>query len=141
MHKIITSVYLGQIMSMATRLCMPAMMLPAGMQHMMIHAPLLAQFSAMGVAMDTRLMQMGAGCSPATFPASAMFGLPAGQMLPMSVSRAPFFPLNIGGHSTHSSASLPAMSGVASAPNLEFLRSAVFPSSKDMIYSNTSARK
>ncbi|KAJ6723234.1 TRANSCRIPTION FACTOR PIF3-LIKE [Salix koriyanagi] len=130
-----------QIMSMATRPCMPAMMLPTGMQHMMIHAPLLAQFSAMGVAMDTRLMQMGAGCSPATFPASAMFGLPAGQMLPMSVSRAPFFPLNIGGHSTHSSAPLPAMSGVASAPNLEFLRSAVFPSSKDMIYSNTSARK
>ncbi|KAJ6343849.1 hypothetical protein OIU76_005571 [Salix suchowensis] len=130
-----------QIMSMATRPCMPAMMLPAGMQHMMIHAPLLAQFSAMGVAMDTRLMQMGAGCSPATFPASAMFGLPAGQMLPMSVSRAPFFPFNIGGHSTPSSAPLPAMSGVASAPNLEFLRSAVFPSSKDMIYSNTSARK
>ncbi|KAJ6400859.1 hypothetical protein OIU84_016311 [Salix udensis] len=86
-----------QIMSMATRPCMPAMMLPAAMQHMMIHAPLLAQFSAMGAAMDTRLMQMGAGCSPATFPASAMFGLPAGQMLPMPVSRAPFFPLNIGG--------------------------------------------
>ncbi|KAF9669180.1 hypothetical protein SADUNF_Sadunf14G0081100 [Salix dunnii] len=130
-----------QIMSMRTRLCMPAMMLPTGLQHMMIHAPLLAQFSPMGVGMNTRLMQMGAGCSPATFPASAMFGLPAGQMLPMSVSQAPYFPLNIGGHSTHSSVPLPAMSGVASAPNLEFLRSAAFPSSKNIIYSNTSARR
>lgn len=120
---------------------MPAMMLPTGMQHMMIHAPMLAQFSPMGVGMNTRLMQMGAGSSPATFPASAMFGLPAGQMLPMSVSQAPFFPLNIGGHSTHSSVPLPAMSGVASTPNLEFLRSAVFPSSNDIIYSNTSARR
>lgn len=127
-----------QMMSMGTRLCMPLMMLPTGMQH--IHAPLLAQFSPMGVGMDTRLMQMGVGCSPATFPASGMFGLPAGQMLPMSVSQAPFFPLNIGGHSTHSSVPMPAMSGVASTP-LEFMRSAVFPSSKDIIHSNTSARK
>lgn len=127
-----------QMMSMGTRLCMPLMMLPTGMQH--LHSPVLAQFSPMGVGIDTRLMQMGVGCSPATFPASGMFGLPAGQMLPMSVSQTPFFPLNIGGHSTHSSVPMPAMSGVVSNP-LEFLRSAVFPSSKDIIHSNTSARK
>ncbi|TKY61609.1 Transcription factor PIF3 [Spatholobus suberectus] len=46
-----------QIMSMGTGLYMPAMMLPAGMQHM--HAPQMGPFSPMGVGMQMRL---GAGC-------------------------------------------------------------------------------
>lgn len=44
-------------MSMGAGLYMPAMMLPAGMQHM--HAPLMAPFSPMGVGMQ---MGLGMGC-------------------------------------------------------------------------------
>ncbi|KAG4916764.1 Transcription factor PIF3 [Glycine max] len=46
-----------QIMSMGTSLCMPAMMLHPGMQHM--HAPHMGPFSPIGVGMQMRL---GVGC-------------------------------------------------------------------------------
>ncbi|CAK7348553.1 unnamed protein product [Dovyalis caffra] len=121
-----------QIMSMRTGLCMSPTMLPTGMQRMMIYAPQLAQFSPMGVGTNMRLMQMGVGCIPAPFSASAMFGPPTGQM-PISVSQAPFIPLNVGGHSTQSSVPMRAMSGMASTP-LEFLRSAAFSSPKDIMF-------
>lgn len=101
-----------QIMSMGSSpYCIPPMMFPTMMQHMMT-APHLTLFSPMG-------MGMGMGCNPAT--RFQMLGFP-GQAFPMSVSHAPFIPL-VGMPSTQSL--------VAAAPLGEHLGSTPLTTSKD----------
>ncbi|PON75822.1 Basic helix-loop-helix transcription factor [Trema orientale] len=94
-----------QIMSMGAGLCMPPMMLPAGMQHM--HAPHLAHFSPMGVGMGMGLgMGFGMGIPDMNGGSS---GYPMIQVPPVPGAHFPGPPMP--GHS----AALHGMTG----PNLQ----------------------
>ncbi|KAJ8623563.1 hypothetical protein MRB53_032092 [Persea americana] len=132
-----------QIMSMGSGLCMPPMMLPAGLQQMRV--PHMAHFSPMGAGMG---MGMGYGmgmidmscssgyplipvpsmhgarfpCSPVPGPGGVhgmprtslqMFGVP-GQGLPFGLPRAPYIPLS--GFSTGAVSSSDTLVAACSTP-------------------------
>ena len=122
--KIVTPVstpgFLIQVMSMGAGMCMAPVMIPAVLQQ--IQAAHLPHFSPMGMGMGIRMgmgmgmglglgLGLGLGCSPEQFPSPPILGAAAlsgiagtapqmlghpGQVLPMSLSSAPFIPLHAG---------------------------------------------
>ena len=116
--KIVTPVstpgFLIQVMSMGAGMCMAPVMIPAVLQQ--IQAAHLPHFSPMGMGMGIRMgmgmgMGLGLGCSPEQFPSPPILGAAAlsgiagtapqmlghpGQVLPMSLSSAPFIPYTQG---------------------------------------------